>query len=191
MLYYQGLPYLSEIIRAELISRHHDDLLAGHFGIKKKRKLIVRKYYWLMLRHDVDNYVKGCNICLASKTGRYKPHGDLQSLPIPIYYWKDLSIDFITGLPILTDWKRDSYDSILVIVDRLTKMVYYAPVKVIINAPGLTEVIINVVVKHHGLPDLIITDWGSFFTSKFWSLLCYFFGFKRRLSTTFYSQTDG
>ena len=100
-------------------------------------------------------------------------------------------MDFVTGLPISTDWKGDSYDSILVIVDRLTKMVHYEPVKITINAPGLAEVIIDVVVRHHSLPDSIVTDRGSLFTSKFWSLLCYFLGIKRRLSTAFHLQTDG
>ena len=76
-------------------------------------------------------------------------------------------MDFVTGLPISTDWKGDNYDSILVIVNRLTKMVHYEPVKVTIDAPGLAKVIINVVVRHHGLPDLIVTNRGSFFTSKF------------------------
>ena len=70
-------------------------------------------------------------------------------------------------------------------------MVYYEPVKVTINASGLAKVIINVVIWHHGLPDSIVTGWGFFFTLKFWSLLCYFLGIKRRLSTAFYPQTDG
>ena len=100
-------------------------------------------------------------------------------------------MDFVTGLPILTNWKRDSYDSILVIVDRLTKMVYYEPVKITINTLGFAEVIIDVVVCHHGLPDSIVTDRGFLFTSKFWSLLCYFLSIKRRLSIAFYPQTDG
>ena len=100
-------------------------------------------------------------------------------------------MDFVTRLPISTNWKSDSYDFILVTIDRLMKMVYYEPVKVIINAPGLAEVIIDVVVRHYGFPDSIITDRRAIFTSKFWSLLCYFFGIKRRLSTAFHSQTDG
>ena len=100
-------------------------------------------------------------------------------------------MDFVTGLPLSADWKGDSYDSILVIVDRLTKMVHYEPVKVTIDAPGLAEVIIDVVVRHHGLPDSIVTDRGSLFTSKFSSSLCYFLGVKRRLSTAFHPQTDG
>ena len=100
-------------------------------------------------------------------------------------------MDFVTGLPISTDWKSDSYDSILVIVDRLTEMVYYEPVMVTIDAPGLAEVILDVVVWHHGLPDSIVFDRGSLFTSKFWSSLFYFLGIKRRHSTAFHPQIDG
>ena len=99
-------------------------------------------------------------------------------------------MDFVTGLPISTNWKGDSYNSILVIVNRLTKMVHYEPVKVTINTPGLAEVILDVVVRHHGLPDSIVFDRGSLFTSKFSSLLCYFLGIKRRLSTAFHPQTN-
>ena len=55
-------------------------------------------------------------------------------------------MDFMTGLPLSSDWKGNSYDSILVIVDRLTKMVHYEPVKVTINTLGLAEVILDVVV---------------------------------------------
>ena len=70
-------------------------------------------------------------------------------------------------------------------------MVHYEPVKVIIDALGLAEVIIDVVVRHHGLPDSIVINCGSVFTSKFWSSLCYFLEIKRRLSTAFYPQTNG
>ena len=111
-----------------------------------------------MLRHDVEDYVKRYNVCLASKTVRHKPYGDLQSLPVSTYRWKDLLMDFIPDLPVLTDWKGDSYNSILVIVNWLIKMVYYKPITVTIDAPGLAEVIINVVMRHHGLLDLIATN---------------------------------
>ena len=191
MLHYQGLPYVPEIIKTELISKHHNDPLAGHFGIEKTQKLFSRKYYWPTLRHDVEDYIRGCNICLASKIVWHKPYSDLQSLPVPIHHWKYLSIDFVTGLSILTDWKKDSYDSILVIVNRLTKMVHYKLVKVTIDALGFAEIIINMVVRHHGLLDSIVTNRRSLFTSKFWSLLCYFLDIKRRLSIAFHPQTDG
>ena len=70
-------------------------------------------------------------------------------------------------------------------------MVYYEPVKLTIDALDLAEVIINVVVRYHGLPDSIISNRDSVFTWKFWSLLYYFLGIQQRLSTAFYPQTDG
>ena len=69
-------------------------------------------------------------------------------------------------------------------------MVYYELVKVTINAPDLAKVIFDMVVWHHELLDSIVTDKCSLFTSKFWSLLCYFLKVKWRLSTAFYPQTN-
>lgn len=70
-------------------------------------------------------------------------------------------------------------------------MVYYKPVKVTINTPWLIGVIINVVVRHYDLPNLIMSDCGLVFISKIWSSLCYFLGINQRLSTAFHPQTDG
>ena len=95
-------------------------------------------------------------------------------------------MDFVIDLLLSADWKGKSYNSILVIVNWLTKIMHYKPVKVTIDIPTLAEVILDVVVRHHGLPYSIMTNRGLFFISKFWSLLCYFLRVKRRLSTTFY-----
>ena len=70
-------------------------------------------------------------------------------------------------------------------------MVYYELVKVTINVSELAKVILDVVVQHHGFSDSIFTNRGLFFTSKFWSLLCYFLRIKWRLFTAFHPQTDG
>ena len=94
-------------------------------------------------------------------------------------------MDFVTGLPISTDWKGESYNFILVIVNRLMKIVHYEPVKVTINALGLAEVILDIVVEYYGLLNSIVSDRGLLFTSKFWSSLCYFLGIKQRLSMAF------
>ena len=96
----------------------------------------------------------------------------------------------MTGLHISINWKRDSYNSILVIVDWLTKMVHYKLVKITIDAPSLAKVIINMIVWHYDLPNSIVTNRGSLFILKFWSLLCYFLAIKQCLSTAFHSQTD-
>ncbi len=71
------------------------------------------------------------------------------------------------GLPVSTDWKGESYDSILVIVDHLTKMVHYKSVKITIDVPRLAEIIINMVVRHYGISESIVTDQGLLFTLNF------------------------
>ena len=69
-------------------------------------------------------------------------------------------------------------------------MVYYKIVKITVNVSGLAKDIINMVVHYHGLLDSIITNKSLFFTLKFCSSLCYFFGIKQRLFITFYPQTN-
>ena len=174
-----------------MINHHHNDLLIRHFGINKTQELLGWKYYWPSLRKDIKSYVKGCDICLTSKAAGYKPYNNLQSLPIQTHWWKNILIEFVTGLPLSSDWKCDSYNFILVIVNWLTKIMHYKQVKVVINAPGLTEVIIDMVIWYYDLLSSIINDCGAIFMSIFWSSLCYFFGIKWRLSMAFYSQTNG
>lgn len=94
-------------------------------------------------------------------------------------------MDFIIKLLVFWNWKNNIYDSILVIIDQLIKMIYYEPVKVTIDAPSLAEVIINIVMQYYNLPDSIITNWVLLFISKFWSSLYYFIGIKQKLSSTF------
>ena len=100
-------------------------------------------------------------------------------------------MDFVTDLPKSRDWNGVIYDFILVIVDRLTKMVHYVPVSKTVSAEDLAEILIREVVRLHGLPDSIITDRGSVFTAKYYSSLCYALKIKAKLSTAFHPQTDG
>lgn len=76
-------------------------------------------------------------------------------------------MDFVMSLPLLVEWKGNSYNAILVMVNYLIKIVYYRPIKTIIDIAGLAEVVINIVVRCHSLPKSIIIDQGSLFTSKF------------------------
>ncbi len=147
VLHYQGFPYVSKVICSELISKHHNDLFIGYFGIKKTQKLITKKYYWPMLQKDVKAYVKDCNVFLASKAVCYKPYGEFQSLIVLTNWSKNLLMDFVIDLLISANQKGDSYDLILVIVYWLTKMVYYELVKITIDVPSLVKLIINIVVQ--------------------------------------------
>ena len=71
------------------------------------------------------------------------------------------------GFPISVNWKGNSYDSIVVIIHQLTKMIHYELVKITINVLSLTKVIINLVIHHYRAPELIIIDQGLLFMSKF------------------------
>lgn len=73
----------------------------------------------------------------------------------------------MTGFVIYTNEKKDNYNSILVIVDWQIKMVYYKVIKITINAPSLTKVIINIVVYYYGFLKSIVTNSSSLFISKF------------------------
>ena len=99
-------------------------------------------------------------------------------------------MDFITGILILANWKDNNYNLILVIINQRIIMIYYKPIKVTINALGLAKAIINVVVHHHEVLELIVTYQGLLFISKFWSLLCYFLKIKKKLFIAFYPQID-
>ena len=67
-------------------------------------------------------------------------------------------MDFMTRLSVSSDWKCESYDLIFIIINQLTKMIYYKQVKIMINIPDLAKIIINIMVKHYSLFNFIITD---------------------------------
>lgn len=133
MLYWENLPNVSEVIGIELISKHHNNLLASHFEMYKIQELIIRSYYQLNVYHDIKVYVTSCDVYLVLKIMRHKLYYDLQSLLVFRYWWKDVSINLIIILSILINWKSDTYDSIPVIIYWFTKIIYYEPVKITID----------------------------------------------------------
>jgi transposase InsO family protein len=177
-------------LRAELLKTYHDDPLAGHFGRAKTVELLTRSYHWLHMERDVKEYIDSCIVCQVAKSLKQRPAGELQSLPQPQRPWQELSMDFITGLPI-SQRNGVAYDAILVIVDRYTKMARYIPTQKSATASDLADMFIHEVVRFFGLPDGIVSDRGSLFTSQFWSDICFIAKMKRRLSTAFHPQTDG
>jgi transposase InsO family protein len=177
-------------LREELMKVHHDDALAGHFGAKKTVELLTRKYYWDSIIQDTQVYVKTCDTCQHVQVPRHRPYGELQSLPQPQGPWKEVTMDFITGLP--PSRRGDGvYDAILVVVDRYTKMARYIPTTKKLDASDLADLFFQEVIRFFGVPDGIVTDRGSVFTSQFWSEVCFAAKVKRRLSTAFHPQTDG
>ena len=108
-------------------------------------------------------------------------------MPIPEWKWERIAMDFVVGLP----KTLGKFDSIWVIVDRLTKSAHFIPVKVTYNAEKLVKLYISEIVRLHGVPLSIISDRGTQFTSKFWRILHAELGTRLDLSTAFHPQTDG
>jgi hypothetical protein len=179
-----------EDLKQKIISLYHDDPLAGHFGANRTETLLKRKFHWPNMHTDVVDFVRSCHVCQRQAVHRHKPYGKLESLPIPMKPWSEITMDFITGLPEII-YNGKFVNSILVIVDRYTKMCRFFPVSTTINAAELAELFHNDIELKYGPPDGIVSDRGPIFTSEFWSQLCYFCKTKLRLSTAFHAQTDG
>lgn len=180
----------SGTVRARVLQQCHDDPLAGHYGYARTLELLRRRYLWPGMAKDVKQYVATCTTCQRCKPQRHRPYGELQSLPQPSGPWQDITMDFITDLP-PSKKRGKTYNCILVIVDRYTKMAHYVPSRKDLDAGELADVFVSKYFRHHGAPASIVTDRGTLFTSKFWSSLCFYLRIKRRLSTAFHPQTDG
>ena len=126
------------------------------------------------------------DVCQRVKAEHQKPAGLLQRLPIPEWKWDKLGMDFITGLP----RTRSGYDSIWVVVDRLTKVAHFIPVKTTYTSAKLAKIYMTRIVCLHWVPRTIVSDRGTQFTSKFWNQLHETLGTRLEFSTTFHPQTD-
>jgi hypothetical protein len=112
----------------------------------------------------VVEYVSLCDTYQRVKPEHQRPAGLLQPMQIPEWKWKEVGMDFIVGLP----RTRNGYDSIWVIVDRLTKVAHFLPVKTTYTGPQLAELYMERIVCLHGVPKKIVSDRGTQFTSHFW-----------------------
>lgn len=179
----------SHDLRLRILRHVHDDISAGHPGIDKTFNRLRREFYWPQDKQFVINYVNSCEPCFRGKPRRTKAHGLLQPLPVPSRPWSSIALDFIVKLPPSSD---TSNDSILVITDRLTKFGLFIPCKEEgTTARVFADLFYKFVFTNHGLPDDIVSDRGSVFTSDFWTTLSRLTRTKLNLSTAFHPQTDG
>ena len=139
------------------------------------------------IESEIAEYVALCDVCQRVKAEHQKPAGLLQPLKIPEWKWEEIGMDFIPGLP------RTSagHDSIWVVVDRLTKVAHFIPVKTTYSGSRLAELYMARIVCLHGVPKKIASDRGSQFTSKFWQKLQLELGTRLNFSTAYHPQTDG
>nr|GEZ62659.1 putative reverse transcriptase domain-containing protein [Tanacetum cinerariifolium] len=144
-------------------------------------------YWWPNMKADIATYVSKCLTCAKVKAEHQKPSGILQQPEIPVWKWERITMDFIVGLPRNPSW----YDSIWVIVDRLTKSAHFLSVKTTDSMGKLTQLYLKKIVCLHGVPISIISDRDSKFTSRFWQSLQEALGTRLDMSTAYHPKTNG
>ncbi|MBW0550753.1 hypothetical protein O181_090468 [Austropuccinia psidii MF-1] len=134
----------------------------------------------------IKDYVSSCQQCSRNKNIHHKRFGLLKPLPMPNGPWICLSMDFITQLSL-----SNSFDSILVIVNRFLKMSVFIPTISSITSLDLAHLFIKNIFSKHGLPLRIVSDRRPLFVSSFWTNLCQKLKISRDLSTAYHPETDG
>jgi len=133
----------------------------------------------------VKQYIEGCDACQRNKNRTEQPAGKLIPNSIPEKPWTHILADFITKLPL-----AQGYDSILVVVDQLTKMVHFILTMEKTSAEGLVRLFRDNVWKLHGLPESIILDRGPQFAAGLMRELNGMLEIMSKLSMAFHPQTD-
>ena len=172
-----------------LLKEYHDSLLGGHQGISRTEEMLQRNFYWPHMHKTICQYIKSCDSCQRSKISTEKTAGLLNPLPIPVGLWKTVSMDFITKLP---KSKRGN-DAILVVVDKLSKMIVTVAMKEATseNPEIVAQLFFEQVFRHHGMPNVIISDRDPRFVSLFWKGLMNVMDTKLAMTTAHRAQADG
>lgn len=179
-------------LRNECIESVHAQPYAGHFGVARTLKKAQEIYYWPNMVEDVKHYCAHCDSCQRVKAVRQKVHGELHPLQIPGRRWDTVSMDLITDLPVTrkTKHKQGGMDTIVVFVDKLSKMVHLAATTKSVNGVGLAHLYRDYVQKHHGFPKCIVSDRDVRYNG-FWQALHDLNNVDLSRSTAKHAQTDG
>ena len=177
----------SQALKRKILWEAHDSPFSGHPGYAKTLNAIRKSYHWENLKGNVLKHVTECLSCQWIKAEHVKLRGKLQPLEIPQMKWEFISMDFVVGLPLV----QGGYNSIIVIVDMLTKVAHLIPVKTNYKESDVARLFIKEIFRLHGLPKRIIIDRDSLFTSHFWKSLFQAIETQLCFSTAYHPQSDG
>ena len=133
------------------------------------------------MRKTIPQYLSNFDTCARIKPVRHKPYGQLKPLQIPVTRWSSVSMDFIVGLP-----ESNGFNSIRVVVDRLSKMAHYIPTPEEVTSEQVARIFFDKIFKHYGILDSLVSNRGTQFKSRFSNALCALIGIDQKLSTSFH-----
>ncbi|KAF0720173.1 Aste57867_496 [Aphanomyces stellatus] len=151
-----------DFLKGEIISQSHDSSTAAHPGVRRTQLHVSQWYFWDKLNEDLKLYVVTCETCARYKTSSTKANGRMIPIQSPSECWHTISVDRITGLPV-----SNGMDAIMTCVDKTSKRPKYCATTFNVDAPTAAKEFFDNVVRHHGLPAVIISDHDSKFTSQF------------------------
>jgi len=159
-------------LRKSVLQEMHNVPYAGHPEYQKTMIAVRKEYFWLGMKKYVAEYIAKCVECERVMVEHRHPIGLLQPLLIPEWKWEVVTIDFITKLP----RSSSRHDSIMVVVDKLTKAAHFVPVRSTHKATDITKIYMKEIARLHGIPKAIVSGKDSKFTSNFWKGLFQEFG---------------
>ena len=162
----------------------HSSSIAGHFGVKKTHAKISRHFYWPGLWTQVKSYVRTCEGCqLAAR--QHKSKAPLQPLPCVGEPFQKVAFDLVGPLPRTPSGNK----YLLTAMCLYTKFPHAVPLKKVDNVSVL-EAMMEIFAVY-GMPDELLTDQGSVFTSKLTTLMCKTFGITKIRTSPYHPQSDG
>jgi hypothetical protein len=173
-------------LRTRLCDEFHRLLHRAHSKRGKMRKMICQQYFWPGMESYIDRYVGNCPKCKRSKNSRLKPAGLLRPLPIPQKPWQYITMNFKSF-----NKNRYGYNAILVIMDRLSKRLFFLLTHKICTAANLAELYYTFPWRIFGISETITSDRGPQFVAEFSKELAKLTGITLQKSTAAHAETNG
>ena len=188
LLYFWGKIYVPDTsnLHRWIVALSHNSRLAGHSRKWKTLELVSQIYWWPQMSRYVGRYISTCDMCLWTKSFRHPPIGELHPLPIPSTPWDTISVDFIVEL-----LQSAGNNSIMVVVDSITKCAHFISMVTTISAAGAAHLFLTHVWKHHGLPRKVVSDRGPQFVVEFTRELYLLLEIKLAATTAYHLQGYG
>ena len=178
--------------KQEILRMNHDDSNVEHFARTRIEDVVRRKYFWFDMIKKIANYVRICSECQRMRNHRHKSYDNM----IAISSKEEQSFDtiimnFITNMFFARDFYIEKIsDSILILINKLTKYATYISITKTLNAINLANLLWREFVCRHEMMRSIISNREFLFTNNFWFTLCWNLRAKRKFSIVFHSQTD-
>ena len=158
-----------------------------HINGDKTYEALSDIYFWPHMSTDTKEYVKTCRECTRKNAGSSRPRGVFRGLTIPETRFEVIQADWITGLP----RTEEGYNTILVVMDRLTKYAYFIPARTTDTAEDTAKTLFARVFSIHGCPSVIISDRQTTFCAQFFTELLRIMRVKQRMGTAYYHEFNG